>query len=185
MEIVLASASPRRKELLSAAGMEFTICASDCDEKVPNGLLPGDTAVSIASQKALNVAAKHPASTVIGADTIVVINSEILGKPKDEADAKRMLGLLSGNTHEVYTGVCIVKDGRETSFFECTEVTFYQLSSAEIDRYVSTGEPMDKAGAYGIQGKGALLVKGISGDYLNVVGLPVAKLAGILKTVES
>ena len=118
---------------------------------------------------------------VIGADTIVVLESEILGKPRDRADAIKMLSTLSGKVHSVFTGVCLIKDSKENCFYEETKVEFYELSPQEIEAYVDTGEPMDKAGAYGIQGRGCLLVKRIDGDYFNVVGLPVGRLIKELK----
>ena len=132
-------------------------------------------------QKALAVAKANPQATVIGADTIVVLEGIILGKPRDRADAIKMLQNLSGKVHSVFTGVCLIKDSKENSFFEETKVEFYSLSNEEIEAYVDTGEPMDKAGAYGIQGRGCLLVKRIEGDYFNVVGLPVGRLIRELK----
>ena len=180
MGLILASASPRRRELLTLAGLDFTVYASDCDESVPDSLTPPEAAVEIARRKASAVAEKYPDDTVVGAVTIVVIDDTILGKPKDAREAASMLKRLSGRTHCVYTGVCVVSDGTANSFFEKTDVTFYVLSDGEIDDYIATGEPMDKAGAYGIQGRGALLVKGICGDYFNVVGLPLARLVRML-----
>ena len=112
---------------------------------------------------------------VIGADTVVAYKGQILGKPSDEEDARRMLSMLSGQTHEVYTGVCVIEDGQIKTFYEETKVTFYEISEDEIDRYIGTGEPMDKAGSYGIQGKAAVFIKGIEGDYYNVVGFPIAR----------
>jgi septum formation protein len=174
--IILASASPRRKEILQTAGIEFEVRVAEVEEKITPGQSPEETVKDLARQKALAVAKANPQTTVIGADTIVVLEGEILGKPRDWADAIKMLKSLSGKTHSVFTGVCLVKDGEENRFFEETKVEFYNLSNEEIEAYVDTGEPMDKAGAYGIQGKGCLLVKRIEGDYFNVVGLPVGKL---------
>ncbi len=180
MGLILASASPRRRELMALAGLEFRVCVSDCDESVPDCLSPGEAAVDTARRKAFAVADRFPEDTVIGADTIVVIDGAILGKPKDGRDAASMLRRLSGRTHSVYTGVCVVSGGEAHSFCEKTDVTFYRLTEDEINGYIATGEPADKAGAYGIQGKGSLLVKSISGDYFNVVGLPISVLVRLL-----
>ncbi len=185
MGLILASASPRRRELLKLAGLDFTVCVSDCDESVPESLSPPEAVAEIAGRKALAVAANYPEDTVIGADTIVVVDGIILGKPKDAGDAADMLKRLSDRTHSVYTGVCVVSGSAEKRFIEITDVTFYALTDAEIDKYVATGEPTDKAGAYGIQGRGALLVKEICGDYFNVVGLPLARLVRVLNGIPS
>ncbi len=196
--IVLASASPRRKELLEQVGMEFEICPARGEEVITAGK-PDQVVQELSAQKAKEVAAgilsyneKHPELVtpqdilVIGADTVVAYEGQILGKPKDEADAKRMLFLLSGNTHSVFTGVTFIfmdREGRcgQYSFYEETRVEFYPLSEKEIDTYAASGDPMDKAGSYGIQGPFAAYVKGICGDYNNVVGLPVARLCQELK----
>jgi septum formation protein len=130
--------------------------------------------------KARDVAAKNPKSLVIGADTVVVVDDKILGKPRDRADAARMLKFLSGRTHQVYTGICVIFDEAEHSAYECTDVTFGSLADDVISRYVSSGEPMGKAGAYAIQGRGAVLIESICGCYFNVVGLPIHKLSDIL-----
>ena len=175
-KIILASASPRRKELLETAGVEFEICVSDADESIPEGTLPADAAKMTATKKALAVAESHKDDIVIGADTIVVANGKILGKPKDKADAEAMLTMLSGIEHEVITGVCIVNGGETNAFEQISKVKFYPLTAEEIRAYVATNEPMDKAGSYGIQGKGCTLVEKIDGDYFNIVGLPVAKV---------
>lgn len=180
MGLILASASPRRRELMELAGLKFKVCVSDCDESVPESLSPDEAAVEAARRKAFAVAERFPEDTVIGADTIVVIDGTILGKPNDGQDAVSMLQRLSGRTHSVYTGVCVVFGGKAHSFCEKTDVTFYSLTDGEINDYVATGEPADKAGAYGIQGKGSLLVKTVSGDYYNVVGLPIAGLVRLL-----
>ena len=119
---------------------------------------------------------------VVGADTVVAYQGQILGKPADEADAKRMLTMLSGQTHEVYTGVCVIEDGKTKTFYEETKVTFYEISDEQIDHYIKTGEPMDKAGAYGIQGYGSMFVSHLDGDYFCVMGLPVCTLAGMLRS---
>ncbi len=174
--IILASGSPRRQELLKTAGVNFIVCAAEGDEVLDPALHPADAAVEVARQKAGEVAKKYPCDCVIGADTIVAVDDLILGKPKDKADAVTMLTILSGREHTVYTGVCIIKDGKEDCFAEATAVEFYPLTQDEITAYVESGEPMDKAGAYGIQGLGCFLVKGIKGDFFNVMGFPVARI---------
>lgn len=174
-KIILASASPRRRELLAQAGFEFEVITSDVDEVVDPDLTPDMLVMSLAKQKAQAVAINREDFVVIGSDTVVVLDSKVLGKPKDEADAVRMLESLSGRTHEVYTGVCVAYGGGTHSFFECTRVKFCELEEEQISAYVATNEPMDKAGAYGIQGKGCVLVEGIEGDYFNVVGFPVSR----------
>lgn len=175
-KIILASASPRRKELLETAGAEFEICVADVDESIPDGTLPEDAAQLTAQKKALAVAESHKDSIVIGADTIVVAGNKILGKPRDKADACAMLAMLSGVEHRVITGVCIACGDKKTTFAQTSNVKFYDLTAEEIEAYVATNEPMDKAGAYGIQGKGCVLVEKIEGDYFNIVGLPVARV---------
>lgn len=177
MKILLASASPRRKELIKYISDEVRVCPADCDETLPAGIT-GRAAVeylSLLKGSAVKDRAFED-ETVVSADTVVCLGSTILGKPADEADAAAMLKMLSGKTHTVYTGVSLIKGEKSAVFSVATEVTFYELSDREIADYVLTGEPADKAGAYGIQGKGALLVEKINGDYLNVVGLPVAAL---------
>ena len=225
-QIILASASPRRKELLEQAGIRFEICPAQ-GEEVATKAAPAEVVMEIAAAKAREVAgrikayhARHEAGVtpqdilIIGADTVVAAGEQILGKPKDEKDAFRMLSMLSGSTHEVYTGVALVfllysklrrqthpfsscgatcKESRSDSFLsasgraeervfcERTSVSMYDMDEGEIRRYSATGEPMDKAGAYGIQGKCAVYVRGIEGDYNNVVGLPIASLYRELK----
>lgn len=181
--LVLASASPRRQELIRLIDNDIIICPSDADESYSADTPAESVPEILAVRKAAEVAKKYPNDTVIGCDTSVIIGNEILGKPKNNEDAKRMLKLLSNNTHKVITGCAIFKGRKSISFSETTEVIFHQLSEKEIDDYIETGEPSDKAGAYGIQGKGSLLVKGINGDYFNVVGLPVAKLNKVLKMI--
>ncbi|MBE6819986.1 MAG: septum formation inhibitor Maf [Ruminococcaceae bacterium] len=175
-KIILASASPRRKELLETAGAEFEIVVAAVDETVPEGTKPENAAVMTAERKAAAVAENHKDSIVIGADTIVVAEGKILGKPADKADACRMLSMLSGVEHKVITGVCLACGDKKTTFAQVSKVKFYDLTADEINAYVETGEPMDKAGAYGIQGKGCVLVEKIEGDYFNIVGLPVARV---------
>ncbi len=177
---ILASASPRRKQLLERAGYAFEIVVSDADESLPAGITPEKAVRLNAARKAQAVAETNPGAVVLGCDTVVAIDGEILGKPQDEAEAKAMLRRLSGNTHTVYSGVCITDGETETVFAVATDVTFYALSDRTIDAYAATKEPMDKAGAYGIQGLGCVLVKEISGDYSNVVGLPLSESARAL-----
>jgi septum formation protein len=174
--LILASASPRRKELLELLRIPFEVIKSDIEEIVDEKLHPGEVVQSLAQQKAASVARTKQDSFVIGSDTLVVYEGRMLGKPANEDEAMQMLQILSGKTHEVYTGVSIIQGDYVHSFYEKTSVTFFSLSDKEIEDYVSTGEPMDKAGSYGIQGFGALLVKKIDGDYYSVVGLPVARL---------
>lgn len=175
-KIILASASPRRKELMTLAGYDFEVKCADIIETVPENAKPEDVVMSLALQKAQAVARENPEAIVVGSDTVVALDEKILGKPHSKQEAVEMLRSLSGRCHRVYTGVAIIKGEELKSFFEKTEVEFYPLSDEETESYVATGEPMDKAGAYGIQGRGALLVKGIDGDYFNVMGLPIAKL---------
>lgn len=180
--IILASASPRRRELLSLIFEHFEVIPSEFDENdVPDELGPADHVVYSSLMKARDVAGRFTGSLVIGADTIVVVDEEILQKPLDGEDAARMLRRLSGRTHQVYTGVAVVRDGVETTGCECTDVTFRPLTEVMISRYVSSGEPMDKAGAYAIQGRGAVLVRSIRGCYSNVVGLPLHRISLLLE----
>lgn len=199
-QIILASASPRRKELLEQIGLEFEICPAKGEEVITK-TIPEEVVMELSKQKAEEVAAmvssfgeNHKEITtpsdilVIGADTVVAFDGKILGKPVDEADAKRMLMMLSGNTHSVFTGVTLVlidKTGRagELVFYEKTDVKMHVMTEAEIDRYIATAEPMDKAGSYGIQGKCAIHIEKIDGDYNNVVGLPIARIYQELKNI--
>ena len=187
-EIILASASPRRRELLENMGLTFTIKVSKADEgtvdtQVPPEIYVQELALLKACAVAKTVIDKKDV-IVISADTIVVNDGKILGKPKDEGDAKEMLLSLSGKTHSVYTGFCVMR--LSDAFTVCknvrTDVVFKNLTEEKIKRYIDTGEPMDKAGSYGIQGLGAMLIDHICGDYFNVVGLPVSELADVLET---
>ena len=180
-DIILASASPRRSELMTLAGFRFDVICADIDEIVPEKALPQEVVMSLALQKAQAVAKDHRKSAVVGSDTVVALDGKILGKPRSEKEAAEMLRSLSGRIHKVFTGVAIVCGEKVTSFFEETEVEFFPLTDQEILDYVATGEPMDKAGAYGIQGRGAVLVKRINGDYFNVMGLPISKVYRELK----
>ena len=175
-DIILASKSPRRQELIRKITEVFEVITADEPDILSEEISPEEVPVYLASCKAGAVAAAHPDKTVIGADTVVILDDVIMGKPADMSDARRMLAALSGRRHKVVTGCCIIRGDRSRAFSGVTEVEFYPLSESEIDDYIATGEPFDKAGAYGIQGQGALLVKGIVGDYFNVMGLPVAQL---------
>ena len=182
--LILASGSPRRRELMSQVGLDFTVVTSDADENIKE-MEPEDYVRELSSVKAQSVleqyADNEDSVIVIGADTIVYHKGEILTKPKNEEDAFRILKSLEGQIHQVYTGVTICIAHKNVSFYEKTDVWVYDMTDEEIRDYISTGEPMDKAGAYGIQGKFAAYIKGIEGDYNNVVGLPVARLVHELK----
>lgn len=180
--LILASASPRRKELIRLLGVPFEVAPSGYEERLPEEHPePAVLAVHLATEKALDVARGHGNALVLGADTVVALGARVYGKPADPDDANRMLRELSGRTHQVITGVALVQDGDARTFAEMTEVRFRALDEREIAAYVATGEPMDKAGAYAIQGYGAVLIEWIEGDYPNVVGLPVMRLALLLR----
>ena len=180
MEIILASNSPRRRELLTMMGLRYTAAATDCDESHPAGLEPAGIVMELAARKAH--AARGGADTlVIAADTLVLLDGVLLGKPKDDAEALFMLGRLNSRVHEVFTGVCVRLGTREERVFERTAVRFAANPEQTLRAYVATGEPRDKAGAYGIQGPGAVLVAAIEGDFYNVMGLPVCALAACLR----
>ena len=182
MQIILASASPRRRELMGLYGVPFTIRAADIDETMDPGKPPFDEVARVSRCKALAVS-REPEDVVVAADTIVVCQGEVLGKPRDEEDAARMLRLLSGSTHQVMTGCTAARGSRAETFTQVTQLHFRPLSEKEIHRYIATGEPMDKAGAYGIQGGAALFCEGLTGDYYNVMGLPVCRLLEALQKV--
>ena len=189
MKFILASASPRRKELLEQIGMKFEVRVSEAEE-VTQATEPAEYVMELSFLKAEDVAGKIPVMydarginqdfVVIGSDTVVAAEGEILGKPKDKDDARRMIAMLSGKTHQVYTGVTLMifKDERMTreTFYEKTEVTFYEMTEKQIEEYISCPEPYDKAGAYAIQGICSAYIKGINGDYASVVGLPVSRI---------
>ncbi len=181
--IILASGSPRRKELLEQIGVTFEIYKAEGEEKITSAV-PAEAVKELSLQKAQEVAEKCSGDVIIGADTVVAVQGKILGKPKDRADAIRMLELLQGRDHEVITGVAVIlrRSGRLIRFAETTLVRVYPMTRGQIERYVDSGEPMDKAGAYGIQGRFAAYVAGIEGDYNNVVGLPVGRLYQELRT---
>ena len=184
MKLILASASPRRKELLGKIGLEFDIIPAKGEEIVTKSL-PWEVVEELSFQKAKEIADMQTGECiVIGSDTIVANGEEIMGKPKDEADAFRMLSEIAGNIHQVYTGVTLIRTGdhpKVITFAEKTDVHLYPMSGEEINAYITTKDPMDKAGAYGIQGDFAIHVKGIEGDYYNVVGLPIGKVYQELK----
>lgn len=176
MRLILASSSPRRRELLRAAGLSFTVASPDTDETVKPGEPPQDAVVRLAEEKARAVQALEPGGVILAADTAVVLDGRMLGKPRDEAGAREMLRALSGREHEVVTGFAIVGKERCHSAAVTTRVRFRTLSEHEINAYVATGEPMDKAGAYGIQSGAAHFVRAVEGSYTNVVGLPMAEV---------
>ena len=178
--IILASQSPRRRELLGLYGIPFVVDPSQADEEHVQGT-GAQRVQKLAQLKCAEVAARHPGRMVLAADTLVCVNDEILGKPKDEQDASRMLHLLSGRAHEVHTGVCLrLPDGRQLCGVETTRVFFLPLSEQSIRRYIATGEPMDKAGAYGIQGRAGIFVSHIEGSPSNAIGLPLGLLTRFL-----
>ena len=177
---ILASASPRRKEILENAGFTFDIIVSDADENITEDLTPSETVEEIAKRKALSVWEENKDAVVFGCDTVVAVDGKILGKPKDDEDAFDMIKMLSGKVHTVSTGVCICAEDKISVFSNTTEVEFYPLSDETIRSYIATGEGRDKAGSYGIQGYGCVLIKEIKGDYFSVMGLPVSQSARVL-----
>ena len=189
MKIILASASPRRREIMELSGLSFEIDTSDADETLENITDPSEYVEELSRRKAYAVAVRHPEDIVIGADTIVSYDGNILGKPNDPDDAFRMLKMLAGRTHSVHTGVTIIypesaSERRSETFHAETAVVMHDSSDELLRNYADCGEPLDKAGAYAIQGRGALLVDRIEGDYFNVVGLPIAEVNRRLKTAE-
>lgn len=191
-KVILASASPRRRELLAQIGMDFKVIISKADENISEPA-PEQLVMKLSDIKAMAVYEEHDiedeATIILGADTVVAFDGKILGKPKDTQQAKEMLSMLSDNTHQVFTGVTILykKQGglKSETFYDKTTVYTYPISDKEIDEYIMTGEPMDKAGSYGIQGIGAKFIKKIDGDYNNVVGLPVSKIYQKIKEIEN
>lgn len=176
-KVILASASPRRQELIKLIFDSVEILPADCDETLPDGIGAREAVEYLSRIKnEASLKLTDEESLVISADTVVAVEDEILGKPVDKEDARRMISLLSGKVHQVYTGVTLSLNGKVKTFSEKTDVEFFSLTEEEIEEYISSSEPYDKAGAYGIQGKAGLLVKGINGDYYNVVGFPVARL---------
>ena len=180
MHLILASQSPRRKELLALFGHPFTVRVADIDESMDPGKSPYDEVARVSCCKAMAIP-REPGDVVVAADTIVVCREKVLGKPHSFQEAEEMLQLLSGRDHQVMTGVTVLYEEQAVSFTEVTDLHFRELTAGEIRRYVQSGEPMDKAGAYGIQGGAALFCQGLSGDYYNVMGLPVCRLGQVLK----
>ena len=183
MNIILASASPRRKEILENANVKFKIMSSDIEELVLEGESPCQVVMRLAFEKGIDIASKRKSDLVISADTIVVLDNTVLGKPKDEEEAKLMITNLSGRTHQVITGISLInlENDKKVIDYVISNVKFKNLSEDDINDYIKTKESLDKAGAYGIQGYGALLVEEIQGDYFNIVGLPISKLSDLLK----
>lgn len=182
MQLILASQSPRRKELLGLFGLPFVIRVADIDETMNPEMSAADEVARVSRTKATAVP-REGDDVVVAADTIVVCGGQVLGKPKDEQDAYRMLRLLSGRDHQVMTGMTVLRGETALTVTEITDIHFRQLSDREILRYIATGEPMDKAGSYGIQGGAALFAEKMSGDYYNVMGLPVCRLGQLLKQI--
>ena len=184
-KLILASASPRRREILTEGGIAHTVRPQDIDETVYDGIEPRLMVQLLAASKAAK-AAKNENEVLLGADTVVVLDGKVLGKPQDATEAEAMLSMLSGKTHSVYTGIAVLcsADGSMRTHCEETRVTFRTLSKEEIADYIATGEPMDKAGAYGIQGKGGALVSGTEGDFQNVVGLPLMAVRRLFKDMN-
>ncbi len=179
-KFILASNSPRRKELLNNCGYVFEVKPSDCDENITENLTPQETVKELSRRKAMEILRDNGDAVVLGCDTVVAVDGEILGKPFDREDAFRMLMSLSGKKHIVVSGVCIADRNRCECFENTTEVEFYPLSEETVNSYLDTMEYTDKAGSYGIQGYGSVLVKGIKGDYFSVMGLPVSQCAAVL-----
>lgn len=183
-DLILASKSPRRRELFSLITPHFRVVTPDVDESVLDVADASALAVELAQLKAGRVAAQHPECTVVGCDTVVEADGVLLGKPQGRNEARAMLTLLSGRRHNVYTGVCVLSSGQERAFPCRTSVKFYPITPQDIERYIGTDEPYDKAGGYGVQGMAACFVRGIQGDYFNVMGLPVSRLYNTLRELD-
>lgn len=183
MNIILASASPRRREILENTNIKFDIISSSIEELVLDGESPCQMVMRLAFEKGIDIASKYKSNLVISADTIVVLDDNVLGKPKDEEEARQMISNLSGRTHQVITGISLInlENNKKIIDYVVSNVKFKKLSKDDINDYIKTKESLDKAGAYGIQGYGALLVEEIQGDYFNIVGLPISKLSDLLK----
>ena len=183
MNIILASASPRRKEILENANVKFKVIASSIEELTLDGESPSHMVMRLAFEKGIDIASRQKSDLVISADTIVVLNDTVLGKPKDEIEPRKMITSLSGKTHQVITGVSLINldNNKKIIDYVISNVKFKNLSEEDINDYIRTNESLDKAGAYGIQGYGALLVEEIQGDYFNIVGLPISKVSDLLK----
>ena len=182
--LILASMSPRRREILALAGFEFTVHPADIDESVPDGT-PADSAVMMTAQKKAEAVLPYASEedVILAADTVVCLDGVIIGKPATTDEAVKTLRTLSDRTHTVYTGYCLLKGGKRISGVEATNVTFRELDDNEIADYVASGEPMDKAGAYGLQGRGCTFAKRIDGEYFNVIGLPISTIHNCLKNI--
>ncbi|MBA3656192.1 MAG: septum formation inhibitor Maf [Gemmatimonadaceae bacterium] len=181
LQVILASSSPRRRELLTLIGISHEVRPADINESILPGEIPVEHAERLARAKALTIAERNPSAVVIGSDTIVVIDGEILGKPVDEGDAHRMLRMLSGREHTVVTSVAVALQGEVVSSVEKVQVTFREISDSEILDYIATREPMDKAGSYGIQGFGATIIRKVDGDFFAVMGLSLVRLVDLLE----
>lgn len=181
LNIILASKSPSRKLLFDRAGIDVEVIVSGVNEDVPDSYTPKQTVEELAKRKAEAVHIEHKDRIVVAADSVVSIDGKIIGKQHSDEESREMLRYLSGRTHKIYTGVCIIVGNKKEVFSEQTDVTFYELSDEEIEEYIATGEPRGKAGSYGIEGIGITLVKGINGDYANVVGIPLAETIRRLK----
>ena len=184
MKLILASGSPRRRELLGMVTADFEVCASSFDERAVRADSPAALAGALARGKCLAVAAERPGCLVVGSDTVVELEGEVFGKPADAADARRMLRALSGRSHWVHTGVCVSDGARDESFVDSCRVTFFPIPDEEIERCIQSGEPFDKAGAYAIQGRAALWLDRLEGDYYTIMGLPVSRTARLLRSFE-
>ncbi|OUQ39473.1 septum formation inhibitor Maf [Faecalibacterium sp. An122] len=184
MKLILASGSPRRRELLSLYTTDFEVCASDFDERAIQAESPAALAEALARGKCLAVSGQNPGCLVVGSDTVVELDGEVFGKPKDADDARRMLRALSGRTHQVHTGVCVSDGTTAESFVDTCKVTFFPISEEEMERCIASGEPFDKAGAYAIQGQAALWLDRLEGDYYTIMGLPVSRTARLLERVS-
>ena len=184
MKLILASGSPRRRELLSLYTTDFEVCASDFDERAVQAESPAALAEALARGKCLAVSGQNPGCLVVGSDTVVELDGEVFGKPKDAADARRMLQALSGRTHQVHTGVCVSDGTTAESFVDTCKVTFFPIPEEEMERCSASGEPIDKAGAYAIQGQAALWLDRLEGDYYTIMGLPVSRTARLLERVS-
>lgn len=183
VRVILASQSPRRRELLNLVGIAHEVQPADIDESYVGGERPREHAERLAREKTAVIAEREPDALIIGSDTIVVVDGDVLGKPVDELDAVRMLARLAGRSHVVITAVAVAWRGETRSSVEEVGVTFHPMTRAEIDAYIATGEPMDKAGAYGIQGYGATIVSRVDGDYFAVMGLPLQRLTRVLAAI--
>ena len=184
MKLILASGSPRRRELLSLYTTDFEVCASDFDERAVQAESPAALAEALARGKCLAVSGHNPGCLVVGSDTVVELDGEVFGKPKDADDARRMLRALSGRTHQVHTGVCVSDGTTAESFVNTCKVTFFPIPEEEMERCIASGEPFDKAGAYAIQGQAALWLDRLEGDYYTIMGLPVSRTARLLERVS-